>query len=277
MAEKERKHKRKSVSEGLTYAYLRYVKKWMYCPNCKTGKMAINKKISKWQCESCGYELSADEFEDGYIFWFCDECGTYLNNQKGFDRNGPKWVCTSCGYENDIAMDNIKGICIDCGKVIPDSEQSLCVDCHLARREKAKERLKNIGTVAGITAAAVGIGLVSAYAKSDDPTDTSLPTPTDDDGIYPTCDACGAKMTEFDGWAWYTCPECGNMVRIIDGTTTWKREIFGPGARRSSRICEYCGESLDGGEHTLPWENGNNRNGYTICPHCGRANFEDDN
>ena len=34
---------------------------------------------------------------------------------------------------------------------------------------------------------------------------------------YPTCDMCGSKMTEFDGWAWYTCPECGNMVRVLDG------------------------------------------------------------
>lgn len=36
------------------------------------------------------------------------------------------------------------------------------------------------------------------------------------DGM-PICDMCGTLMTEFDGWAWHTCPECGNMVRIIDG------------------------------------------------------------
>ena len=34
-------------------------------------------------------------------------------------------------------------------------------------------------------------------------------------------------MTEFDGWAWYTCPVCGNRVRIIDGAVTWEDEIFG--------------------------------------------------
>lgn len=31
---------------------------------------------------------------------------------------------------------------------------------------------------------------------------------------YPTCKTCGTKMTEFDGWAWYTCPECGNSVKL---------------------------------------------------------------
>ena len=60
-------------------------------------------------------------------------------------------------------------------------------------------------------------------------------------------------MTEFDSWAWYTCPNCGNMVRILeDGTTTWERELFGLRAGHSSRLCEYCGESLTGGEgHVL--------------------------
>lgn len=100
----EQKPKRKSIGKHFTYAYLRHIKKWMFCPNCESGKMALNKKESKWQCESCGYELSADEFEDDYIFWFCDECGAYLNHQEGFDRKANKWVCTSCGYENDTTM-----------------------------------------------------------------------------------------------------------------------------------------------------------------------------
>jgi len=43
---------------------------------------------------------------------------------------------------------------------------------------------------------------------------------------YPKCKTCGAKMTEFDGWAWYTCPKCGNSVRIIDGVVKWEDEIF---------------------------------------------------
>ena len=45
---------------------------------------------------------------------------------------------------------------------------------------------------------------------------------------YPICDDCNTEMSEFDGWAWYTCPNCGNRVRDNqDGTWTWGYEIFG--------------------------------------------------
>ena len=45
----EQKPKRKSIGEHFTYAYLRHIKKWMFCPNCESGKLAFNKKESKWQ------------------------------------------------------------------------------------------------------------------------------------------------------------------------------------------------------------------------------------
>jgi len=49
---------------------------------------------------------------------------------------------------------------------------------------------------------------------------------------FPTCKACGAKMTEFDGCWWYTCPECGNRVKILeDGTLRWYNEIFTDGKK----------------------------------------------
>ncbi len=96
-------------------------------------------------------------------------------------------------------------------------------------------------------------------------------------GDVPICDMCGAQMTEFDGWAWHTCPECGNAVRIIDGEVIWQREIFGrQAATYSGRTCISCGQPLAGGEYTAPWENGNNPDGYVKCPHCGAANFEYD-
>ncbi len=70
----------RNAVKTLTYAYIRKIKKWMFCPACQNGKMTINKKSTLWICEDCGYILSADEFEDDYVFWFCDECNTYLNN-----------------------------------------------------------------------------------------------------------------------------------------------------------------------------------------------------
>ena len=63
----EVKKKRKSIVGALTYAYIRKVKKWMFCPACQQGKMIINKKSTHWICEDCGYKLSADEFEDNYV------------------------------------------------------------------------------------------------------------------------------------------------------------------------------------------------------------------
>lgn len=50
---------------------------------------------------------------------------------------------------------------------------------------------------------------------------------------YPICRTCGAKMTDFDGVSWYTCPDCRDSVRIIDGIETWHNEIFGTGKKIS--------------------------------------------
>lgn len=48
---------------------------------------------------------------------------------------------------------------------------------------------------------------------------------------YPTCKTCGAKMTNYDGVSWYSCPDCGDRVRIVDGVTTWHDEIFRSGKK----------------------------------------------
>lgn len=163
---KARKTK-KSLTEKITYAYIRKIKKWMFCPSCKDGKMVINKESTMWQCEDCGYQLSADEFEDDYVFWFCDECGTYLNIQEGFDRTASKHICTKCGYENDTTFDNIKGVCIDCGKTTPNPEQTLCDNCKIARKEKSKERLKTAAKVVGVAAAVTGVAYLASQATDD--------------------------------------------------------------------------------------------------------------
>ena len=91
----------------------------------------------------------------------------------------------------------------------------------------------------------------------------------------PICDMCDSLMSKFDGVAWYTCPECGNSVRITEGEVKWNREIFGKqAATYGGRKCEFCGEPLSGGEHTGPWEDGDNVYGYIKCPHCGEINFD---
>jgi len=96
------------------------------------------------------------------------------------------------------------------------------------------------------------------------------------DGIggskYPLCE-CGAKMTEYDGNAWYTCPVCGNMKRNNgDGTWSWERDVFSSSNRGE---CVSCGNSLASGDYAMPWEDGDNEYGYVTCPSCGYKNIRD--
>ncbi len=162
------KNKRKNIIDLLTYAYIRRIKKWMFCPACQQGKMTINKKSTMWTCEDCGYKLSADEFENDYVFWFCDECNTYLNNQEGFDSKAERHICRNCGYENDTTFDNLKGICSDCGKIIPNPDSTLCADCRQERKRKAKEWIATAGKVAGVVAAVVGVAYLASQTEDED-------------------------------------------------------------------------------------------------------------
>lgn len=161
------KKKQKSIVDKLTYAYIRKIKKWMYCPDCQIGKMIIDSKSTIWICKECGYKLSANDFEDDYVFWFCDECSTYLNNQEGFDNQSTKHICLKCGYENDITFNNVKGICMDCGKVIPDTDVSLCNNCRQIRKEKAKEWILAAGKVAGVVATVAGTAYLASKATEE--------------------------------------------------------------------------------------------------------------
>lgn len=132
-----------------------------------------------WICKECGYQLSADEFEDDYVFWFCDNCDAYLNNQENFDRGADRHICRNCGYENDTTLDNVKGICSDCGKVIADQEATLCPECKQRREQKAKEWLvAKAGKVVGVVTAVAG---AAAYLASQISSDDS--TEDDTDGV----------------------------------------------------------------------------------------------
>ena len=224
------KKTKRSFKDRYEYFRLRRLKKWMFCPACKSGKMSFTKKKSHWICEDCGYSFSEEYFLDNCIFWFCDECGSFLNNQEGFDRNEPKHICSECGFENDTTENNIKGECVDCGKLLSDPDAHLCISCHQTRKEKAKKRILVAGAVVAGTAAVAGAAVLAVKSAVDGDDYTSLSGDDDNDfaleETYPHCKTCGAEMTNFDGWAWYTCPECEDKVRIIDGKETWYNEIF---------------------------------------------------
>lgn len=172
--------KKISISDRATYYYTKNLKKWMFCPSCKNGKMSFNKKTSHWVCEDCGYSFSEEYFLDDCIFWFCDECETYLNNQEGFDKHSSKHICRNCGYENDTTFDSIRGTCSDCGKLLPNPDATLCADCRQARREKAKQWLITAGKVAAGIAVVVGAAVIAASAIEDDENTDYQPLPSGD-------------------------------------------------------------------------------------------------
>lgn len=111
--------KRKTILEPMTYAYIRRIKKWMFCLACQNGKMTINKKSTLWTCE-------------------------------------------------------------ECGKLLPDSDATLCVDCKLARKQKAKEGLKTAGKVVGVASAVAGAVYLASQASGDDEGTGYLPLPDGD-------------------------------------------------------------------------------------------------
>lgn len=167
-----------SISDRATYFYIKNIKKWMFCPACKNRKMTFNKKTSLWTCEDCGYHFSEQYFLDDCVFWFCDECEAYLNNQNAFDKKASKHICRNCGYENDTTFNNIKGICSDCGKVLPNPDATLCADCRQARLEKAKQWLKVAAGVAAVAGAAI---LAASATGDDEETINYTPLPDEDD------------------------------------------------------------------------------------------------
>lgn len=228
-----------SISSRITHMYLRNVKKWIYCPACRHGKMRINQTKSAWVCEECGYLLSDNDLASGYVFWFCDKCDSYLNIQNSFNPNSNKHVCQVCGYENTISPANIEGICLDCGEILSDPNASYCETCKAVHTK----RRRTVGGFLLLTGFILGSAALSTNSTSTDEDLNDSTEEPQDTANYPVCNICGTPMTGFDGWAWYTCPHCSNKVRIIDGVTTWQNEIFRPGKKEfysDFDLADFC-------------------------------------
>ena len=215
-----------SFSDKVTYFYIKNIKKWMFCPSCKTGKMKFDKNFSKWKC-NCGYHFTEKDFLDDGVFWFCDECESFLNNQEGFDRHASKHICRNCGYENDTALDNIKGACSDCGKILTDKDATLCDDCRQIRREKAKQWLITAGKVVAGVAVAVGAAVIAASVDEDNENIDYTPLPGEDD-------------------------EGGLDVKFSHVTDSWMQTASEDELRKTCREMEHLLDELDydSEEHT---------------------------
>lgn len=82
------------------------VKLWMDCPVCRSPNMYLGTSGNKWKCPDCGYTIS-NRIKNRSVFWFCDNCETFLNVQPGFSEKNCKWKCIECGYENNVTKENI--------------------------------------------------------------------------------------------------------------------------------------------------------------------------
>lgn len=78
------------------------------CPACRSPHMFIYSysPFSKWRCVDCGYMLPNMSKLFG-VLWFCDNCETYMNIQKGFTTKNKKWTCTECGFINGVSKHDI--------------------------------------------------------------------------------------------------------------------------------------------------------------------------
>lgn len=212
-------NKKNSLGDKVTYFYKKNIKKWMFCPACKNGKMTFNKKRLLWTCEDCGYHFSENYYLDDCIFWFCDECESYLNKQEGFDKKSVKHICQDCGYENDTTFDNVKGACFDCGKILPNPDATLCADCRQSRREKAKQWLITAGKVVGIATVVAGAAYLASKAADGDNT---YYTPLHgEDGDEGEIDMKFSHVTDY--WMQTASEDelretCSEMERLLDET-----------------------------------------------------------
>jgi ribosomal protein L37AE/L43A len=225
------------ITDKLAYAYIKNIKRWMFCPACG-DKMRVNRKSSQWECQKCNYSLSVREFENDYVFWFCDNCNSFLNNQPNFDTDKKMAVCAKCGHNNDITKDSISSICKDCGKIIDsNAKYGLCDDCRITRHEKWIARLKTGAKIVGILSAIAGTIYLVAKSSNDEDSEKSYKyIPNDDtDGGMPELNA-EKSWEEENTYIGETppCPRCG--------TPLTKKYVF------SGMYCDSCRYGLDDDE-----------------------------
>ena len=233
-------HKQNCTKKRATYFYVKNIKKWIPCPNCVCGKMTFNKENLTWECQECTYNFTEAYFSNSFAFQFCEKCKSFLNIQDGFSKDNSKHICCNCGYENDLKKYN--NVCTDCKRVLSATTSKRCDDCKQHRKNKRNDLIK-LGVN---TAIFVGTIIHIFYDNNDDETNSDKDDFELNDTTYPICQ-CGTEMTKFDNWAWYSCPNCGNSVRVTTEAETWYDEIFRDG-NKSNRSDFQLADFSHGGE-----------------------------
>ena len=73
------------------------------CPACGNK---MDDEDDQWKCPTCKYSISKERAATE-IFWFCDNCGSFLNVQEDFDSSKDAFVCKECGFLNELSESNI--------------------------------------------------------------------------------------------------------------------------------------------------------------------------
>lgn len=207
--------------------------KQIRCPSCKSGTMSINSSDKNWICDRCSYSFSARKT---HAFWFCKNCGEYLNNQEGFAENALKHICKSCGYINDTTFDTVRGVCFDCGKAI-DPTETLCHTCKKNRYEKIMEKLVPIGIAVGVVAGAVVLAALASGKDEEENNNSceenlSLLNDVSEDNICWDDENCDIEaLNSMNERYFKNCPNCGGIM-YWDGS--WE--------------CTDCDEEIDSDE-----------------------------
>lgn len=198
------KKNNKSILDRLAYAYIRKIRKWMFCPVCHDGKMTINKDSTVWTCEKCG-------------------------------------------YENDTSFSNVKGVCSDCGKIIPDPEATLCIDCRQSRKEKTKQRLINAAKIVGTVAAVASVAYLASQPSDEDENNNYTPLSGDDEeGFSMKCANCGNtnESTLWDEDDTIYCSVCHHRTNKENGEEDLVECPYCHRMRdRKAYYCRYCNDS----------------------------------
>ena len=157
-------------------------RKALCCPVCRKNAISTISKSSTWECTYCGYRYPENMFEDGYGLWFCDECESYLNNQKGFDHRAEKHICCNCGCENIITIETTKSLCSTCGEILSDPSKNLCESCCQVRKNKAKKVGITVGkALVGVAAVIGGIIAITWASKAENEIDENCEDVSDEE------------------------------------------------------------------------------------------------
>ena len=78
----------------------------LICPYCD-APLTFNLILEKWECDVCNHFYEEESLLEADVHWFCDKCGSYLNDQKTYVEDKDMHKCEECGYVNNLSKKNI--------------------------------------------------------------------------------------------------------------------------------------------------------------------------